>query len=260
MKIKHLARVEFKHNPIIEVISQVRFPTDLAIQDGLPVAFQKKLSAEFPLLEIQQGNTFEVTVGPQAMGELKRSSAPPVFNMSSVDKTKRVSLSSDFLALTFTKYTSWTDFFGTWENVFNLFNAEYAPKIFTRFGLRYRNLVDKNSLGLGKEPWSDLINTTSIGHLYGNLLEQPVDETKLSSCFSLSQFNFEAYKLILQTAYVDNADGKGFVLDSDFFHENPIKADQLNLKKEFEVLHADTGSVFQAFIKEKLFKALEPKS
>lgn len=260
MKIKNLPRVEFQKNPIIEVIAQVRFPTDLAIQEGLPVILQKKLSKDFPLLEIQQGNTFEVTLEPQAIGEVKRSFAPAVYNMTSVDKTKRISLSSDFFAITFSKYSSWEEFIKTWEDAFNLFMEQYKPNILTRFGLRYRNLVNKKSLGLASEPWSELIHNTSIGHLYGDLLEQPIEEDILSSCFSVSQFNFEKYKLTLQTAFVDNMGAKCFLIDSDFFHENPLRAEELNLKKQFEVLHADTGSVFQAFIKKKLFTALDPKS
>jgi uncharacterized protein (TIGR04255 family) len=61
MPFKETQRVIYNKNPLIQVVSQLRFPRILAIDEKQPVDFQEKIRQEYPLFEesiVQSHNVF----------------------------------------------------------------------------------------------------------------------------------------------------------------------------------------------------------
>ena len=91
-------RVVFNHNPLEEVICQLRFPPILEISVEKPAAFQNKMRSDYPLYKVDQPSL------PKEISELMDfiPTMKPQDNIShkfmTENETKSISLCSDFIA------------------------------------------------------------------------------------------------------------------------------------------------------------------
>lgn len=103
-------RVIYDKNPLAEVICQLRFPRILRIDADLPAAFQEQIRSAFP--NFSQSPAIELGKLPQDLARLvglekALGSGQQSYQFSSADAAWKVTLTSQFLALTTTKYQRW---------------------------------------------------------------------------------------------------------------------------------------------------------
>src|SRR5262249_45350426 len=143
-----------------EVICQIKFPRALEIENRLPVDFQKDLTITYPLLETRD----VVTIGiVPAAGEPSTFSRSALYEFLTLDRSCKIALTSEFVAVSTQVYNQWTDFRQHIERAPTAVQKHYAPSAFTRIGLRYVNVIERERLGLRRAPWRSLIRKSLLG-------------------------------------------------------------------------------------------------
>ena len=166
-------REEYRNNPIEEVICQFRFPPILKIGTTTPAEFQDSVRKQFPLYQLQ--DTFPPV--PEQVREmlsqvgggienLLGSQFPRVHQFATEDGASVISLQSDFIALRVTDYKRWEVFRECLESIERSFRTIYEPQFYSRVGLRYRDVIVREDLGLDNAPWNELLNRDLVG-FYG---------------------------------------------------------------------------------------------
>ncbi len=119
--------------PLVRVITQLRFPEILAIEQRDFVApFQEALRAVYPVLRQEQTQGILLT-------QLGVQPAKPqiAWRFADIEGQWRVSLTPGFLSLEATKYTSRSDFFDRLTAIVQALDKHVAPKLLDRLGVRY---------------------------------------------------------------------------------------------------------------------------
>lgn len=125
--------VPLRNAPLVRVIAQVRFPEILAVEQRDFVApFQEALRAAYPVLRQEQMQS--LVMSPIGMTPGKPQIA---WRFADVSGQWGVSLTSNFLALETTKYTSRSDFFVRLRAVLAALEEHLEPKLIDRLGVRY---------------------------------------------------------------------------------------------------------------------------
>jgi uncharacterized protein (TIGR04255 family) len=156
-------RVIYSNAPLIEVICQLRFPPLLAIESRSPVDFQERIREQFPLLEKAPSLASGL---PREVAQLVQGQiGPSDYQFLTEDRASFVTLASDSIAFSTTKYTRWEDFRGQLRIALTALNEIYRPSFFSRIGLRYRDAIDRIQIGLPDTPWSKLLRKEMLGEL-----------------------------------------------------------------------------------------------
>ena len=115
MKISKTSRVEYEHNPLAEVVCQVRFVQTAAFQKNLPEALVACLVADgFVVASQEQAFSIELAMGPvgqQGTAAPQQVPTSHVFHHSTEDGIWKASVAADFCAITCTKYQDWEQFY-----------------------------------------------------------------------------------------------------------------------------------------------------
>ena len=267
MRIRPSPRVVYTNNPLAEVVCQVRFDRVLQLQNAAPAALQRELRPEYPTLSVEEHASLQLVLGEgPPIGPSGESTAiPSIYHFASADGINKVSVSADFLSLTCHRYVGWDDFKVRFETGLDVFHRIYAPTPIRRLGLRYKDLISREILGLEGMPWSHLLSPFVTG-LFGAV---ELFETSLSTAVedriqhsSQSTVRLDDCNVLLQCALLNSTDApprQAFLIDSDFFHESASSELTPNtLSTELELLHKNAGALFRACIKEPLHDALGP--
>ena len=268
MKIQSSDRVEYEHNPLAEVICQVRFAPVPSIETDL----LEPLSAEFAALGYtvtSEEQTFSLQFHfPAGATEVPAPTHAPsskIFHFGSAKDTFKVSLSVDFVALSCLKYLSWHDFLPRLLSVHSALR-KIIDVTALRFGLRYKDLIEREPLGLGDSPWSDLVAPFMLGPLARNALADgdEIVDGSINTFVTQATLQLNDCNLLLQGALLRSTSDNNlsaFIIDSDFYLESEeiqsIKTDEA-LKSKLDNLHTHAGSLFRRAITEKLHAALRP--
>lgn len=176
-----------------------------------------------------------------------------------------VSLERGFLALSCTSYTEWDDFASRLRAATKHFLQLFGTVPLSRLGLRYRNVIEREGLGLTGVPWHELISGFLLGPLVPNALmeNQTLDESHVGTFLSQSLMYLENSSVLLQSALLTSAVDKhqrALMIDADFYVEEGIDSQLLERDEAFEqqlsALHADSGNLFRRGITERLLDAL----
>ncbi len=125
--------VPLTNAPLVRVLAQVRFPEILAVEQRDFVApFQEALRATYPVLRQEQTQGF--VLSPVGMASVKPQIA---WRFGDISGQWSVSLTSTFLTLETTKYTSRSDFFVRLRAVVEALDEHLGPKLIDRLGVRY---------------------------------------------------------------------------------------------------------------------------
>ncbi len=210
-------RETYRHNPLKEVICQLRFPPILKITASAPAEFQEKIRSTFPLYSAESPTESL----PKEINELLGAiNLPGIMGQSVVHKfedegkIRSISLNQDFLALSEKKYTRWSDFRGDLEQAEGAFRGEYSPAFYTRIGLRYVDVIDKEALGLGSSQWTDLFNNTFLGLLAADEAKMVAASTQILVELPADVKGF----MKVRHGFASTTDKKRvYMIDSDFF-------------------------------------------
>ena len=162
-------RVIYAHNPLELVICQLRFHAILKISSGPPADFQESLRRNYPLyreippIDIATGFPPELV---NIIGNLLPNQGSKTYELSTQDGNWQVTLTQESLALSCKKYIRWEEFRESLLTVLDLLIKIYEPPFFTRIGLRYRDVITRNGLGLTEVPWGDLLSQELAGEFH----------------------------------------------------------------------------------------------
>jgi uncharacterized protein (TIGR04255 family) len=269
MRIESFDRVVYENNPLAEVVCQVRFQKTGDINEDEVEAlkssfandgytdFYQEVSISTPPLPIDVQGSIRIEI-PQVR----------IHYFSSPDKTWKASVCSEFVALTCLKYSNWDDFSRRLLMLIERFNPmrkEILPK---RLGLRYRDVIEREPLGLGHVPWHELVAPFLLGPLLPNALAsgQTPSESEVVSTAAQSMLKLDSSMVLLQSALLTsiNSERRAFLIDADFFLEDGLSPNLLAnptiLKSKLDILHANAGALFRRGITERLHHALRPRT
>lgn len=251
-------RVFYKKTPLVEVLFQIRMPRILEIEHQLPVEFQKVVKNDFPILETrtEQALVFDAQ-NPEASGPQPHST---LYDFVSRDRNWKLTLGSQFFALSTTKYTSWEEFRGYSENAIGWVLKQYEPPLFTRIGLRYQDVINRNALELNDVLWKDLLSPAISGVL-SNVMTVDGEVRDFSTYQTVAQFRIEGGNATLKHGLAKNKESQevGYLIDGDYYTLDEIEP---NLKKTLAILddfHTYSGRVFRWAITERLHDAMGPE-
>jgi uncharacterized protein (TIGR04255 family) len=136
------AEVPLKDAPLVRVITQLRFPEVLSIEQRDFVApFQEAIRGKYPVLRQDQTQGILLRAGGVAPGKPKIA-----WRFSDTAGHWRVTLTSEFLALETTKYTSRSDFFGRVKFLAEALDEHIEPGQLDRLGVRYIDRITGDAL------------------------------------------------------------------------------------------------------------------
>lgn len=251
-------RVFYKKTPLVEVLFQIRMPRILEIEHQLPVDFQKVVKNDFPILETRTEQVFVFDAQkPEASGPQPHST---MYDFVSKDRSWKLTLGSQFFALSTTKYTSWEVFREYSEKTIGWVLNHYEPPLFTRIGLRYQDVINRKELGLNDVLWKDLLSPAVSGIL-SNVATVDDEARDFSTYQTTAQFGIEGGRATLKHGLAVNKESQefGYLIDGDYYTQEEIEP---NLNRALEILdnfHSYSGRVFRWAIKERLHDAMEPE-
>jgi len=271
MKIAASERVVYQNNPLAEVICQLRFgrmgifsdaKRDLLRNRYVSLGYTncgEELSFGFQQQFAPDGHSLQA---PVAMPSVR------IHHCTTTDGSWRVSFCPEFVALTCLKYSGWNEFLPRVLAMAREFVADGTDVSATRLGLRYRDVVEREAIGLEGVPWHELIQPFLLGPIAPNALcdDQSPQETDVVSFMSQTQLRIDDSLLLLQSSIMTSIDGQrqAFLIDADFFHEDALESDLISnsavLSSRLEKLHTNAGVLFRRGITERLHHALRPST
>lgn len=267
MSFPETERVIYRRNPLKSVTCQLRFPLDLRIDITMPAEFQQKIQNIFPnAQEATDANDISVPKDvsqhfPTEVIDALSARINRRFQFQTRDRTWTITLTNDFVALETSGYVRWEDFREKIELVLSAVCETYKPSFFTRLGLRYQNVVDKNALGLKDVAWNELLSEFVLGPLavpeYVELAQEH------NGTFLIQLDNFQDVVRV-QYGLVTEKSGDPanilFMLDQDFFTKNNVETEASDVFKRLDVYNSSNRRLFRSCIKDRLHAILVPES
>lgn len=253
-------RVVFQKNPLEEVIFQVRFPAILEITAQEPAAVQAVIRREYPLYS----RTKTVVIPPELADALSKAGvAMPTgsaeYSFKSEDANRTISLGKDFVAVSEKKYVQWAQFYNAVKLTLDVLEQTYQPTFYSRVGLRYQDIIDREALGLGRTPWHDLINVKLLGELGVEEIRESVQEISTVSLLAIDSVVGGAVRIRhgLKATSKSEKNNTVYAFDADFFtQERSSRNDVERILAEFNKL---SGNLWRWAITQRLHDALEPE-
>ena len=251
-------RIIFANNPLQQVICQLQFPEILKIASELPSNFQDRIRPQYPYYEEEKvqlpGEISRVVEQLSNIGSLKIPEGPN-HKFTSEDKKKHVNLTQSFIALTHNDYKSWENFSEEMNLVAKALDEEYKPNFYTRIGLRYIDIIEREKIGLGGIAWSKLLNSALIG-----LLGDTTLQTDLTRINSEAEFDIETEgisKVRLRHGLIYRNNQEQYLIDTDCYTEERSEFDAIpSILNSF---NRTAGNLFRWTLTPKLKDALGPE-
>jgi uncharacterized protein (TIGR04255 family) len=256
-------RVIYTPNPLAEVICQVRFPRILKIDLTLPSAFQERVKSRYPVLTESGPIAAPGPLSPEVASALGFDPAllgmQRAFDLASEDGRWRLSLTSQFVALTTVHYERWEIFKEHLLFSLDAFIAEYTPPYFSRVGLRYRDLIRRSALKLGDAKWHTLLRPHILGELSNPEVEDSADEAARQLVLRLD--SPDAARVRLYHGFVKYSDQAEtcYLIDADFFTESRMESRHVgDTEPTLDQFNREAGRLFRWCISDRLHTALGP--
>ena len=256
----HEPRCVYRHNQLAEVICQLRFPEILTISTTVPDKFQEAIRSEFPQFSKRMETPAPKLTGTPGNLALQKQEPTANYQFTSADGLWRVNLTSRFISLSCSRYTSWEDFAGKLDKPLVAFIQIYKPAYFERVGLRYVNFISRGALGIPTTPFRDLIEPCWLGLLAEEEIpEATVGRSSLDTELALRggcRVKIHAGPGMVQRNGQKDKEVK-FIFDQDLFMPGQVP---VNVSVgALQTLHSQAWSIFRGAITDKLHDALEPR-
>lgn len=211
----------YPNSPLIEVVCEIRFPPDLAI-DSRKHEFQRQIEGEYPILRTRGRGDSEATL----------------FRFENAQRTAGVLMGLDRLARYEKKYTGHKNFISEFFKVFDKFKSIYKTKNLTRLGWRYINIIPyvRND---GLIPLDDLLQVkVLLGESYAVPLNLDITIESVVSNGSLTTK--------LATITEQGTGREVMVLDFDFAMVADLRVSKL--RSHVRHAHGVTRATFETLI------------
>jgi uncharacterized protein (TIGR04255 family) len=257
-------RVIYNKNPLVKVVCQLRFPVILKIDVEIPAEFQNRIRVDFPVfsekqaIKVDVSNSFKGKIPEELLQKLKAPSSSKNYEFVSEDGKWLVNLTRSFMSLTCLNYLRWEQFREKLSGLLNILIELYSPQYFTRIGLRYVDIIDRESLGLGGVSWIDLIKPQVLGMLGSKDIESQVDV--FESKYEIDMLEGVDSKVRVLTSFAANnkTNELCYMIDSDFYKNSKTSLEDTLERLDF--YNRQARNLMQWCITERLHKAMEPES
>jgi uncharacterized protein (TIGR04255 family) len=249
-------RIIYAKNPLELVICQVRFPAILKISAEPPVDFQEPLRKDFPLFREVPPLDMGTGLPPELsaiMSKLMPLPSSKTYELTSEDGAWQITLTQDSLALLCKSYRRWEEFKSPLQKALALLEKIYKPSFFERIGLRYRDVIARNKLGLKDVPWSELLSKDLAGEFHSRIADSVEGAWHQLSL----RLQGDAAKVTLGHG-LGNKDGDVcYIIDTDFYTAERIGVD--DAERILAYFNRQAGRVFRWCIAERLHRTMEPQ-
>jgi uncharacterized protein (TIGR04255 family) len=249
MNLPEVPRVIYKKTSLREVICQFRFPPILKIGVSEPADFQEEIRQRFPIYRLRQETE---TLGiPEQFKEIILPKLPKSYDFLDESENSLITLTRDFLAISTKSYDRFENFIDIVDLALKALNKTYDPNFFTRIGLRYIDVINRDFLNIKEINWNELLDKCFAGELAGDLSEN-IAETKSESIYI-----FEWGALHCQHGLREiGGEGKCYLIDNDFFKDTRTNYNEIQeILRRFNEYER---KFLRHCITEKLHIALEP--
>jgi len=158
-------RVVYDRHTLNQVIFQLRFPTILAIGAEPPTAFQERVRADYPVYQRQEMPRLLPPIADFLSSLPVRPSGSIAHQFSTSDEKRSITLAPEFLAITESDYDEWPVLRPQIEAAQRTLEEVYAPAFYSRVGLRYQDVIDRDDTGVPNRDWRELLNEPFTGLL-----------------------------------------------------------------------------------------------
>lgn len=257
LTVPDVPRVLYQQNPLAQVICQLRFPSVLRVDAELPAGFQDKVREKLPVY--REAEIDGLPPGIQQMPDevlnlLRLAAKKKPRTFASLDGAWEVTLNKDALALATTSYQRWEEFRRHLDLAVNALHTEYSPALYTRIGLRYRNLIKRSELNLGEAAWGELLRHHLAGELVDTEVEASVESAARYTVFRLPQFGA---KVGMRHGLVLDGNEMCYGLDNDFYIESNTECG--NAVDVLQFFSKQAHRLFRWCISDRLHDAMGPR-
>ena len=253
-------RCVYQHNPLADVICQLRYPEILTIEANPPVEFQEAIRDIFPKYTVNKEVSAPKVTGTPGNMVLQNQSVTNNYQFSTADGTCRVNLTSKFISLSCSQYTSWEDFAKLLDCPLAAFIKIYKPALFERIGLRYINIVSRDALNLNDIPYSDLFDPIYLGPLASEQIPSGAVH-KCSLDFELALPGGQIAKIHAGPGRVTRNGRQDpepkFIFDQDLYVHKDVAVQFA--ANTLDALHSKAYPIFRGAITDTLHQAMEPE-
>ena len=240
--------------PVFRII-EVRFPSVLRIEAELPAGFQDRIRQMLPIYREAEPEILPTGIPlPEELASLVRAGLKKPRAFASADERWVVTLTKDFLALSTKHYVRWEEFRRYLDAALSALEAEFAPALYSRIGLRYQNVVRRTVLGLGDVVWSDLLRHHLAGELSEPDLAPFVEGTARQTVVRLSNFDS---KVAIRHGLVTHDNEQCYAIDNDFYTETNTEC--ANVVPILQFFSAQAHRLFRWCVTDRLHDAMGPK-
>jgi uncharacterized protein (TIGR04255 family) len=220
--------VELHEAPLVRVIAQLRFPLVVSIENQDFIApFQEAIRMNYPILRLEQAQ--ELMIGPSIMAPVGRA----IWRFSNTEDNWRVSLSSNFMALETTAYTSRSAFLARFKDLLAALYEHIKLKVVDRLGLRYIDRVTYPALDdiamLVRKEVLGVIGTSLADKAYLSMSETIFD---LQNAQLLARWGTLPRNATVDPSALEPLDEASWILDLDMFSTNARSFDVEKLLHE----------------------------
>ena len=260
MSFPKTSREIYVNNPLTEVICQIRYPAILEIAAQSPVGFQNSVRMQYPWYEQQNAATLPKDISDVLSGlPIPMPSFPqqPEHHFSTEDKKRSISLTQEFIAVSERAYGKWEDFRTEMVLAEEILRETYSPSFYTRIGLRYIDILNRDDYGLHETPWLQLLNPLFIGMLGSEDLSNEVREFQVETLLRVP--NVAGGLVTIRHGLVrdQSGDQQLYRIDADFYTEN--RSSPENAFAILDRFNEWGGHFFRWAISDKLRHSLQPK-
>ncbi len=250
MNAENYDNIEYKENFLKAVIFRIGFNNILKISQTLPVAFQDKIRANFPITEEHSGTKiFTAIQGNKKQEQTEFYKEWWFFNK---DKTMKVTINPESYVFESFSYKNFEVINKNIKETYEIFSQEYSPIVFNRIGLRYVNelsVKDGNPLN-----WTEYIDENLTKTTDSFIKEKD----KISRAMSQMHLNYDDKMLIFtyglhNTEFPSKISRKEFALDLDCYTTEFPEEQNINIVEDYLcTFHNLIQKYFEMSIKDKL--------
>jgi hypothetical protein len=261
MPFPETPREIYERNPLTEVICQLRFPTVLRITaDETALAeLQERLRDAYPVFREEQGQVAGIPAEmSQMLSDLPvQLRGEPTYAFDSEDGSRTITVGREFFSVIERSYRHWEAFKSELDRIKNAVEEIYAPSFYSRIGLRYQDVIDRDDLGLADEPWHELVKPPMAG-LLGSESEVRDDVKEIVANAELEVAGVQGGMVRLQYGLATRGESadKIYGMDADFFTNERSSPD--DVFPTLAVFNRSAGHYFRWSITDKLRHALRP--
>jgi uncharacterized protein (TIGR04255 family) len=251
----------YANAPLIQVSSELRFPSILKIERDVPADFQERIRRTFPLFEAASHQGFQQLPSmPQLPAEMLRVIGSQLgvgtaYHFRTEDRKSTITLTGGSLSLTTGDYKRWSIFREQLRLPLAALTEIYQPAFFARVGLRYIDAIHRESLGLIDRPWSALLLPHLLGELALPQFERNAEQAAREITLRIPD---GTGTITLRHGYgvIQGKSGRCYMIDFDLFENK--KTEVGDVERLLDHFNQLAGYAFRSCITPELRDALGP--